>query len=125
MSTVKSALKAAKVALDAQKYSEAVENANKVLAIDSQNYHAYVLAIKSKGPLQRMTSCSNVFLGLSRERLSQYEDSEKAYSVATKIKAKDVLAWQGLINLYEIQSAKKLNAYHDAALQLAELFMEQ
>ena len=44
MSTIKTALKAAKASLDAQKYDEAVEHANKVLATDPQNYHAYVLS---------------------------------------------------------------------------------
>ncbi len=48
MSTTKAALKAAKASLDAQKYEEAVEHANKVLAIDPQNYHAYVQNISKK-----------------------------------------------------------------------------
>ena len=41
MATSKSALlKAAKNALDAQKYGEAIEYANKVLSTDTNNYHA-------------------------------------------------------------------------------------
>ena len=42
MSGPKSALKAAKAALDAHKYNDAVEQANKVLAVDAKNYYAYV-----------------------------------------------------------------------------------
>lgn len=42
MSVTKAALKAAKVALDKQKYDEAKEQARKVLAADPNNYHAYV-----------------------------------------------------------------------------------
>lgn len=42
MSMVKSALKAAKAALDAHQYENAVDNANKVLKEDPKNYHAYV-----------------------------------------------------------------------------------
>ena len=45
MSTTKAALKAAKASLDAQNYDAAIENANKVLAVDPQNYHAYVFAV--------------------------------------------------------------------------------
>ena len=41
MSAVKSALKAAKLALDGQKYQEAIEQANTVLNADPKNYHAY------------------------------------------------------------------------------------
>ena len=44
MATTKSALKAAKNALDAHNYSDAIENANKVLVADANNYHAYVLS---------------------------------------------------------------------------------
>lgn len=40
MSSTKAALKAAKAALDAQKYDEAVVQAQLVLASDSQNYFA-------------------------------------------------------------------------------------
>ena len=40
MASTKSALKAAKSALDAQNYSETIERANKVLSTDPDNYHA-------------------------------------------------------------------------------------
>lgn len=40
MSTTKTALKAAKVALDARKYEEATEQARRALAADPQSYHA-------------------------------------------------------------------------------------
>lgn len=42
MASTKSALKAAKAALDADRYDEAVEHVKKVLSIDPNNYHAYV-----------------------------------------------------------------------------------
>ena len=42
MSSSKAALKAAKAAIDAHKYDEAVKEAHKALAIDSKNYHASV-----------------------------------------------------------------------------------
>lgn len=43
MSTAKVALKAAKAALDANQYDEAVKQAEKALEADPQNYHALVL----------------------------------------------------------------------------------
>jgi len=41
MSAAKSALKAAKSALDGQRYEEAIGQANVVLNADPKNYHAY------------------------------------------------------------------------------------
>ncbi|KAL8735625.1 MAG: hypothetical protein Q9166_000794 [cf. Caloplaca sp. 2 TL-2023] len=105
MSTVKSALKAAKGALDAQQYDSAIVNANKVLKEDAKNYHA------------------NVFLGLAFEKQNRHEESEKAYRAAISVKPSDPLAWQGLISLYEQQGGRKMDAYHDATFHLAFLFI--
>lgn len=107
MSTTKAALKAAKAALDAKKYQDAIDQAKTVLKTDPNNYHA------------------NVFLGRALEKLDQNEDSEKAYKSAIGIKEKDALAWQGLVGLYEKQAGKKLDNYHDAAIQLAEIHMNE
>ena len=41
MSGTKAALKAAKAALDANKYQNAIDQAKTVLKTDSNNYHAY------------------------------------------------------------------------------------
>ncbi|KAL8711082.1 MAG: hypothetical protein Q9220_004463 [cf. Caloplaca sp. 1 TL-2023] len=106
MSTFKTALKAAKGALDAHQYDAAIGNATKVLQEDSKNYHA------------------NVFLGLAFEKQGRNEESEKAYRAAASLKASDPLAWQGLISLYEQQGGRKLSEYHDAATHLATLLME-
>ncbi|KAL8844309.1 MAG: hypothetical protein Q9176_001219 [Flavoplaca citrina] len=105
MSAVKSALKAAKGALDAHQYESAIENANNALKEDPKNYHA------------------NVFLGLAFEKQNRPDDSEKSYRAATLLKGNDPLAWQGLISLYEQQGARKLDEYHDAASQLAAIFV--
>lgn len=40
----KAALKAAKAALDADKYQDAIDQAKTVLNTDSKNYHAYTVA---------------------------------------------------------------------------------
>ncbi|KAI4091777.1 MAG: hypothetical protein LQ344_003881 [Seirophora lacunosa] len=106
MSTSKAALKAAKGALDSHEYERAIENATKALKEDPQSYHA------------------SVFLGLALEKQSRNDESEKAYTAATIVKANDPLAWQGLISLYERQGGRMLDRYHEAASRLAHLFMD-
>ena len=44
MSGTKAALKAAKAALDANKYQDAIDQAETVLKTDPKNYHAYIFA---------------------------------------------------------------------------------
>lgn len=107
MSNIKTALKAAKAALDAQRYQDAADEANKVLAIDPKNYHA------------------NVFIGLALDKQDENEGSEAAYNAATQIRPKDTLAWQGMITLFEKQAGRRLDVYHDAAVHLAAIYMEE
>lgn len=45
MSTTKAALKAAKVALDAEKYQDVIDQAKAVLKTDPNNYHAYTIVL--------------------------------------------------------------------------------
>ncbi|KAL8673541.1 MAG: hypothetical protein Q9168_002030 [Polycauliona sp. 1 TL-2023] len=105
MSALKSALRAAKGALDALQYDNAVENANKALKEDPRNYHA------------------NVFLGLAFEKQNRNEDAEQSYRAATSLKQNDPLAWQGLVSLYEQQGGRKLDGYRDATSHLAAIFI--
>ncbi|MCJ1471468.1 Superkiller protein 3 [Lambiella insularis] len=105
MSTSKAALKAAKLALDSQKYDEAAREATKVLDGDPGNYHA------------------NVFLGRALDKQDKNDEAERAYSVAVNTKGNDPLVWQGLVAIYEKQAGKKIDQYHSAALHLAECFM--
>lgn len=42
MSGIKAALRAAKTALDANKYQDAIDQAKTVLKTDPNNYHAYI-----------------------------------------------------------------------------------
>ncbi|KAI9723608.1 MAG: hypothetical protein M1812_000908 [Candelaria pacifica] len=106
MSGTKTALKAAKAALDAHEYGSAVTQAEKVLAVDSRNYHA------------------NVFLGLALGKQGKYDEAATAYIKATNVKRNEALAWQGLIDLYEKQGGKQVDAYRVAAVELAEFYME-
>ena len=105
MPASKAALKSAKAALDAHKYEEAIEQAKSVLGTDPTNYNA------------------NVFIGLAYDKQGQNDSSESAYRTALKSKDKDPLAWQGLISLYEKQAGDRLDAYHEAVIALAEIFM--
>ena len=66
-----------------------------------------------------------MFLGRAFEKLNQYEESEEAYKIAVEIKDKDALAWQGLVGLYEKQADRKLDDYHNAAIRLAEIHMDE
>ncbi|KAJ9658915.1 Superkiller protein 3 [Coniosporium apollinis] len=104
MSTNKAALKAAKAALDAQKWDEAITQALVVLASDSQNYFA------------------NLFLGLAHHKKGQPSESAKAYEKAAKIRPNDTQAYQGLLALYEDQGSKNVDEYITTASRLASLF---
>ena len=128
MSGIKAALKAAKAALDANRYQDAVDQTKTVLKTDANNYHAYNFTNKAPCFVDDQTNSaasSNVFLGRALEKLDQDKDSEEAYKIAVRIKDRDALAWQGLVGLYEKQAGKKLDEYHDAAVRLAEIHMNE
>ncbi|KAK5168591.1 hypothetical protein LTR04_006266 [Oleoguttula sp. CCFEE 6159] len=106
MSGNKAALKAAKAAIDAEKWDEAIVQAQIVLASDSQNYFA------------------KLFLGRAFDKQGKVDDAAKAYQSATKIKPNDTQAWQGLCGLFEAQGSKMVDEYRDAALHLATIYAE-
>lgn len=106
MSASKSALKAIGAAVKAKNYDDAVEQAKKLLASDPKNYQAHI------------------FLGFALDKQSRFEDAEKAYDAATKLKDAEPSGWQGLIQLYEQQGANKLSQYQIAALKLAEIYQK-
>lgn len=64
----------------------------------------------------------SLFLGFALSKQNKIADAEKAYESATKLKASDPQAWQGLIQLYEKQGSEKLELYQIAALKLAEIY---
>lgn len=104
MST-KSALKAAKAALDAKKWDEAKEQATVVLEKDANNYFA------------------KLFLGRANDKLSRYDDAAQAYNDATKINSEDAQAWLGLRGMYETLGPSKVDENIDVGLKLAEIYM--
>ncbi|KAH8661648.1 hypothetical protein BGZ60DRAFT_433450 [Tricladium varicosporioides] len=107
MSSAKVALKAIGAAIKAQKYDDAIQQAQKLLALDPKNYQA------------------NLALGFALNKENKPAEAEKAYDAASKIKASDPQAWQGLIQLYEKQGSEAITPYQVAALQLAEIYQEQ
>ena len=68
---------------------------------------------------------SYVFLGLANEKLNSNDRAEQAYLAATRIKANERTAWQGLISLYEKQGSQKLDAYRNAVLSLGQIFADR
>lgn len=68
---------------------------------------------------------SNVFLGLAYEKSGFHESSEQAYKLAIQSRPKEALAWQGLISLHEKQAGTKLDEYHQAAISLAEIYIQE
>ncbi|KAH7382959.1 hypothetical protein BKA64DRAFT_173650 [Cadophora sp. MPI-SDFR-AT-0126] len=106
MSGSKAALKAIAAAVKAQKYDDAVQEAQKLLASDPKNYQA------------------SIFLGFAFGKLNKLAEAEKAYDEAAKLKDSEPQAWQGLIQLYEKGGGEKISGYQIAALRLAEIYRD-
>ncbi|CAG8300936.1 unnamed protein product [Penicillium salamii] len=96
----KAALKAVRAALESKDFRDAAEKAKALTRQEPQNYHAHV------------------FLGLACEKLNNNDESENAYIAATRIKADDKTAWQGLLSLYDKQGGSRLDSYHQVVIQL-------
>ncbi|XP_072289660.1 tetratricopeptide repeat protein 37 [Eucyclogobius newberryi] len=80
---VKSALKSARDAIKNKEYKEALKHCKIVLKIEKNNYNAWV------------------FIGLSATELEQPDQAQLAYKKAVELEPEQLLAWQGLANLYE------------------------
>ncbi|KAI9685324.1 MAG: Superkiller protein 3 [Bathelium mastoideum] len=106
MSGSKAALKAAKAALDAGNYDEAITQAEIVLAADPKNYFA------------------KLFLGRGLDKQGKIDDAIKTYESATAIKPNDDQAWLGLRTLYEDRGPEKVGEYIDVSIRLADLYAE-
>ncbi|EHK97772.1 putative Superkiller protein 3 [Glarea lozoyensis 74030] len=104
--SAKAALKSIITAIKAEKYDDAIKDAEKLLASDAKNYQA------------------NLLLGFALNKQGDYVQAEKAYDAATKLKRDDPNPWQGLIQLYERQGSPAVGKYQIAALQLAELYQK-
>ncbi|ETE71806.1 Tetratricopeptide repeat protein 37, partial [Ophiophagus hannah] len=80
---VKAALKSARDAIRNKEYKEALKHCKTVLKQEKNNYNAWV------------------FIGLAAAELEQPEQAQGAYKKAAELDPGQLLAWQGLANLYE------------------------
>ncbi|KAM4050000.1 superkiller complex protein 3 isoform 2-T3 [Anomaloglossus baeobatrachus] len=102
---VKAALKSARDSIRSKDYKEALKHCKAVLKLEKNNYNAWV------------------FIGLAASELEQPDQAQAAYKKATEIEPEQLLAWQGLVNLYEKVNQKDFkddlpNAYQ----KLLELY---
>ncbi|KAF2752213.1 hypothetical protein M011DRAFT_393821 [Sporormia fimetaria CBS 119925] len=103
----KTALKAAKAAIDSKNWDEAIEQASLVLEQDPENYFA------------------KLFLGRAYDGLGKYDLAAKAYMEANTFKPEDPQALLGLRVVYEKQGRTKVDENTTVGLKLAEIYMTQ
>ncbi|XP_068617091.1 superkiller complex protein 3 [Brachionichthys hirsutus] len=80
---VKTALKCAKESIKNKEFKEVLKQCKAVLKLEKNNYNAWV------------------FIGLAACELEQPDQSQTAYKKAVELEPEQLLAWQGLANLYE------------------------
>ncbi|KAG8012128.1 Tetratricopeptide repeat protein 37, partial [Nibea albiflora] len=80
---VKTALKSAREAIKNKEFKEALKHCKAVLKLEKNNYNAWV------------------FIGLAASELDQPDQAQTAYKKAVELEPEQLLAWQGLANLYE------------------------
>ncbi|KAK1472879.1 tetratricopeptide [Colletotrichum cuscutae] len=106
MSGAKAVLKAIGDSVKQQKWDDAIQKATDFLEREPKNYQA------------------TIFLAFALDKKSRVDDAENAYKSAASLRPKDSQAWQGLIKLYEKQDRKRLAAYQQAAISLAEIYRD-
>uniref|UniRef100_A0A2K5C7N2 Superkiller complex protein 3 n=1 Tax=Aotus nancymaae TaxID=37293 RepID=A0A2K5C7N2_AOTNA len=90
---VKTALKSARDAIRNKEYKEALKHCKAVLKQEKNNYNAWV------------------FIGVAAAELEQPDQAQGAYKKAAELEPDQLLAWQGLANLYE--KCNHINAKDD------------
>ncbi|XP_030628701.1 tetratricopeptide repeat protein 37 [Chanos chanos] len=80
---VKTALKNAREAIKNKEFKEALKHCKAVLKVEKSNYSAWV------------------FIGVAASELEQPDQAQAAYKKAVELNPDQLLAWQGLANLYE------------------------
>uniref|UniRef100_A0A671KP18 Tetratricopeptide repeat protein 37-like n=1 Tax=Sinocyclocheilus anshuiensis TaxID=1608454 RepID=A0A671KP18_9TELE len=80
---VKAELKSAREAIKNKGFKEALKHCKAVLKLEKNNYNAWV------------------FIGVAATELQQLDQAQTAYRKATELEPEQLLAWQGLANLYE------------------------
>uniref|UniRef100_A0A674DBP4 SKI3 subunit of superkiller complex n=1 Tax=Salmo trutta TaxID=8032 RepID=A0A674DBP4_SALTR len=80
---VKSALKNARDAIKNKEFKEVLKHCKAALKLEKNNYNAWV------------------FIGVAASELEQPDQAQTAYRKALELEPEQLLAWQGLANLYE------------------------
>lgn len=80
---VKAELKNAREAIKNKEFKEALKHCKAVLKLEKNNYNAWV------------------FIGVAATELQQPDQAQTAYRKASELEPEQLLAWQGLANLYE------------------------
>uniref|UniRef100_A0A8B9JZE0 Tetratricopeptide repeat domain 37 n=1 Tax=Astyanax mexicanus TaxID=7994 RepID=A0A8B9JZE0_ASTMX len=80
---VKASLKSAREAIKNKEFKEALKHCKAVLKLEKNNYNAWV------------------FIGVAASELEQPDQAQSAYNKAAELEPEQLLAWQGLANLYE------------------------
>ncbi|CAG00393.1 unnamed protein product [Tetraodon nigroviridis] len=80
---IKTELKSAREAIKNKEFKEALKHCKAVLKLEKNNYNAWV------------------FIGLAASELEQPDQAQTAYKKAVELEPEQLLAWQGLANLYE------------------------
>ncbi|XP_073716319.1 superkiller complex protein 3 [Misgurnus anguillicaudatus] len=80
---VKTELKRARDAIKNKEFKEVLKHCKDVLKLDKNNYNAWV------------------FIGVAASELQQPDQALAAYRKATELEPEQLLAWQGLANLYD------------------------
>lgn len=101
---LKTFLKNARQALNEKDNSYCISQCESALEIDSKSYNAYV------------------FLALAHTNLAAFELGEKNYEKAIALDQKNLLAWQGLLNLHH--KANKVSKYIDISSRIAAIYAE-
>lgn len=104
MSLLKTFLKNARQALSEKNYDYCVSQCEAALEADPTSYNA------------------NVFLGLAKSHLNQCDAALTSYRKAIGLDDKNLLAWQGLLNLHEQMS--NVQDYVDTASRIAAIHAE-
>ncbi|CAM1503836.1 Fc.00g014270.m01.CDS01 [Cosmosporella sp. VM-42] len=106
MSGSKAILKAINDAIRQQKFDDAITQAQDFLKKESKNYQAHI------------------FLAFALDKKAKFDEAEDVYRSATWLRPHESQAWQGLIKLFEKQSAKKLSEYQQAVVSLAQIYRD-
>ncbi|KKA28879.1 hypothetical protein TD95_000272 [Thielaviopsis punctulata] len=104
--SAKAQLRALNEAIKQNKYAEAVVKGKELIAIDGNNFNAFIL------------------LGFAQEKIGSLEDAETAYKTAALLNPKSPTPWQGVCKLAEGQGTKRLDLFKEALENLIPILAD-